>query len=970
MVNFMCQTKSNYFSAHRVYVFLSFDKNTDAPSLHVLDVLVWILFGDSWSYVFFVRGFGYAFFIFMRKFYEEVKKQMKTKKFLAVALAVIMLLCSAPVGGFIDTDWSDFALKAIAESYNGECGDNLTWSLNTEKGELLISGTGEMYDYGTYYDDAPAPWSSFSRYVRSVIINNGVTSIGSWAFYRYGSLESVKIPASVTNIDTYAFNGCRSITSFSIDKENQYYSSDSYGAMYNKDKTELIRCPAGNTGTSFTVPYSVTKIGSQAFDYCYNLTDIYYSGKPLEWVKIFGRYGNPCNAVVHCSGIPDGSIIDSGNGDYDEIHYEDGIEWYINDYGEVTISGTGKMYCCFEDDSYYVPWNRYSDYVTYFSVDEANEYYSSDSYGVLYNKDKTKIISYPCCNNSTSFTIPSSVSLIEKSAFYGCEKLTDIYYSGTAFEWAILNVYIGSDIKVHCSSLSQTRIIDSGNCGEGYFESYEEYRNYVWGDSQKWNIDNYGKLTISGTGCIQTYDSDGDYFPWGKYKNHIKSIIIEEGITGIGEYAFSGCTSLESIEIPNSVTSIGQYTFWNCSSLESIYITDLAAWYNIEVNYASGLDINLCNLYINNVLTDEITVPEAVTEIKSGKLNFKNITSVTIPENVISIASNAFFNCYNLSDITILSPDCDISFDAGTFYQSAVIHGFHNSTAYKYAITNGRKFVPLDNHTLETEFELPATCSAYGFKTIACKYCDYKTNEIIEPFGHTDTDEDNKCDYCKISLATSVCDHDNEIDYTAPTCTEDGKIVIKCKTCTKTSEKVIEKLGHNYVDFVIEPTCTSDGYTKHYCVNCGDEKHDTPVKAPGHSMRTETIKPTCTENGCDVVICENCGYNYEANEVKAVGHSYKVVSEERYCFTEGEIVYKCDACGESYDEVAPLIPHTDKDNDGICDICRVNISGDETEKCTHMCHQSGFMGFIWKLINFFNKLFRINQYCECGAKHW
>ena len=90
----------------------------------------------------------------------------------------------------------------FAETYSGSCGEDLTWSLNTEDSILTISGTGAMADYTSYN---ATPWSSIRASIKFVIIEDGVTSIGSDAFYGCTGLTSVTIPNSVTRIGRDAF---------------------------------------------------------------------------------------------------------------------------------------------------------------------------------------------------------------------------------------------------------------------------------------------------------------------------------------------------------------------------------------------------------------------------------------------------------------------------------------------------------------------------------------------------------------------------------------------------------------------------------------------------------------------------------------------------------------------------------------------------------------------------------------------
>ncbi len=351
-------------------------------------------------------------------------------------------------------------------------------------------------------------------------------------------------------------------------------------------------------------------------------------------------------------------------------------------------------------------------------------------------------------------------------------------------------------------------------------------------------------------------------------------------------------------------------------------------------------------------------------------------------------------------------------------------------------IEKGERIEALGHNMVQSEAKEP-TCTEQGNTAGAfCTRCDYaEGGEIIPAKGHTADVEviENKVDptctakgsydvvtYCKeckaeLSRKTIEADkaeHDCEIDYVAPTCTTAGKISLTCKTCKKTTEKTIEALGHNYVAFTFEPTCTQEGYTKHYCVNCGDEYIDAKVKALGHSMRTETIKPTCTENGCDIEICNTCGYNYSNNVVKAAGHKAVIdkavaatcthigLTEGKHCSVCGDVLvaqketeklehtfnavvtaptctekgyttYTCE-CGESYvDDYVDATGHTDKNNDGKCDSCGASIEGfNPSANCSCKCHKSGFAGFIWKIMRIFYKIFKTHKTCACGVAHY
>ena len=137
------------------------------------------------------------------EFIQRKGSNMK-KRILCLALVMVMIFTLLPM--------SAFAADVVS---SGKCGSNLTWTLDSE-GTLTISGTGEMGDYDLIYDKTSAPWGKYYSSITSVVINDGVTSIGYGAFGNCSSLTSVTIPDSVTTIGDYAFNNCENLTSVTI----------------------------------------------------------------------------------------------------------------------------------------------------------------------------------------------------------------------------------------------------------------------------------------------------------------------------------------------------------------------------------------------------------------------------------------------------------------------------------------------------------------------------------------------------------------------------------------------------------------------------------------------------------------------------------------------------------------------------------------------------------------------------------
>ena len=157
-----------------------------------------------------------------------------------------------------------------------------------------------------------------------------------------------------------------------------------------------------------------------------------------------------------------------------------------------------------------------------------------------------------------------------------------------------------------------------------------------------WNLSEDGTLTISGTSMpgYQAYGYDKDKAPWCKDRDNIKKIVIEDGVTNIGDNAFFECSACASVTIPSSVTSIGNEAFYRCYSLISVEIpnsvTSIGYW---AFGGCSGLT--------------SIEIPNSVTSIETSTFSgCFGLTSVEIPNSVTSIGDYAFYNCVNLTSIT------------------------------------------------------------------------------------------------------------------------------------------------------------------------------------------------------------------------------------------------------------------------------------------------------------------------------
>ncbi|MCL2598150.1 MAG: leucine-rich repeat protein [Paludibacter sp.] len=196
----------------------------------------------------------------------------------------------------------------------------------------------------------------------------------------------------------------------------------------------------------------------------------------------------------------------------------------------------------------------------------------------------------------------------------------------------------------------------------------------LWAQSGKtgnlrWNLSSDGTLTISGSGVMPDYESPNEFWnkksPWHKYSEKIKKVIIDKGVTSIGDFAFYCCDSLTSVTIPNGIASIGEYAFF-ATKLTSVTIPN---------SLTSIGDFAFRFTWLTSVI-----IPESVTNI--GEMAFSsnnNLTSVTILGNP-SISSGAFDDCKKLSDITVYLKNPNQIYNSNSrflcfnCYKSATLH--------------------------------------------------------------------------------------------------------------------------------------------------------------------------------------------------------------------------------------------------------------------------------------------------------
>ena len=550
----------------------------------------------------------------------------KKRKLISILLSIFMVFMLIPVGVFADG----------APATSGSCGENVRWELNN--GTLTISGSGEMENY----PGPIAPWHSRNcDEIRTIIIEDGITSIGSEAFADCSGLTSITIPDSVTSIRGSAFYGCSGLRSITIPNS---VTSIGYRAFYGCSGLRSITIPDSVTSIedeafcdcsglrSITIPGSVTFIGCRVFDGCSELRSITIS----DGVTSIGD-----EAFVGCSGLTSVTIPGSVTSIGDEAFVGCSGLTSVTIPGSVTSIGAYAFYGCSGLTSVTIPGSVTSiGYAAFADCSGLTSITISDGVTSIW------LFAFADCSGLTSITIPDSVTHIEHSAFNGCNNLTNINVTPNNKNYCSEdNILLNKTKKIivrmpEGNSISNYNIPESvTSIGDGAFGGCSGLTSITIPE----NVTSIGDFAFGGCSGLtsitipESVTSIGDSAFYGC--SGLTSITIPESVTSIGDFAFGGCSELTSITIPESVTSIGDSAFRGCSGLTSITIPEsVTSIGNSAFGGCSGLT--------------SITIPESVTFI--GGFAFEGcsgLTSVTIPKSVTWISSDAFKGCNQLKDV-------------------------------------------------------------------------------------------------------------------------------------------------------------------------------------------------------------------------------------------------------------------------------------------------------------------------------
>lgn len=392
---------------------------------------------------------------------------------------IAMVLSIVMVIGILPT--TVFAADVVASGYCGGEGDgtNLTWNLDNA-GVLTISGTGAMKKWEL---SDTVPWNDYKNSILEIIISEGITNVGSYGFTSCQKLTKVDFPTTIKTIDEGAFGYCISLGNVII---NEGVTTIGEGAFQ--------RC---TNLSDVTLPSTLSVIGVSAFDNCTKLDNITLPNS-LEVIEFCAF--NDCTALE-----------------------------------TITIPAS----------VYRIVHNAFSSCTSMqkIEVDDENEYYTDDGYGVLYTKDFSILVQYPIGNDRSNYTVTSNTQYIEEWAFAENSYIQTVILPDTLIE-------IDNYAFYGCNKLTGIELPQSlSTLGDAAFRDCSNLKNIILPESLK------GKLSTTFSGC-----------------SSLESIIVPSKIEELSFYAFGDCTSLKNVIITSPVIDIRGYNFSDCINLESISI--------------------------------------------------------------------------------------------------------------------------------------------------------------------------------------------------------------------------------------------------------------------------------------------------------------------------------------------------------------------------------------------------------------
>ena len=795
-----------------------------------------------------------------------MKKQIKRITAVAAAAALAISFTFPAELGLADLGVGGNAIAASAAS-SGNCGDsgsNVTWLLD-DNGTLTISGSGKIEDYRS---DIDQPWYSNRSDITSVVIEPGVTSIGSQAFYECSNLTSITIPSGLTSIGEQAFGNCTGLTSITIpssvtsigvnvfynctgltditvDSNNSSFCSES-GVLFNKDKTTLIYYPLGKNDSSYTIPDGVTVIEQYAF-YCNSkLTSVTIP----SGVTSIGEM-----AFRECSGLTSVIVPSSVTSiEYNAFWCCFNLIIYIP--GGITI-GIDAFYSTAAKITYTVDSSN-NVKITDISLSSGNTVdippeIDGKTVIAVDEDHRHKVGNHTCVTNTTPTCIKKATCGICGQDYYGDHDLSHhnavphtCTADGTVEYWDCS--VCGKKFSDPNGTAEITNIADPNDPARHSLVKTDEKAPTCTDDGNRayWTCSECGNIFSDESGTIQTTFADVTV----PATNHNWSIDWSSDGTG----HWHDCTNANCpITENNQKDGYAVHTPGNDATETTPQTCDVCGY---ELAPALG------HIHANH-LTFIAEVPETCTadgvkehyECECGKLFADDQAATEVTLESLKIAAHHTYGT-----------DWESDNDDDHYHVCSVCSDKADVTPHSY-----------DNGVITT----PATETTEGVKTYTCSVCHHTKTETVPKLSHThslsvdyskdETGHWHTCSGCTEKVDFEAHTEDSGTVTVQPTETTEGIRVYSCTVCgyvirTETVPALNSEHTHSY------GTAWKYDSTNHWheC-SCGEKSDISQHISNGGVI---TVPPTATTAGVRVYSCYICGYAFRTETIPATGYDY------------------------------------------------------------------------------------------------
>ncbi len=708
---------------------------------------------------------------------------------------------------------------------SGECGENLIWYL-TEDGTLTISGEGAMEDY----DYESTPWYGYRYSIISVVIEDGATSIGNYAFYSCISLTSIEIPDSITSIGSSAFLYCSGLVNIEIPDSITSIGSSAFGYCSSLANIEI--------------PDSVTRINDSAFCGCSSLVSIVIP----DSVTYIGDY-----AFGSCGSLASIEIPDS------VTYIGDFAFWYCSSLVSIeipdsvtSISSSAFRYCS-RLVNIEIP-----DSVT--SIGDS-AFYSCNSLVSVEIPDSVTSIgdhAFAWCTSLTSIVIPDSVTNIGLGAFRDCSSLVSIKIPDSV-------TYISASAFSACTSLASIKIPNGvTSLSKAVFSGCTALKTVFLGDNVSTiGVDAFRACTaLENITLPETCTTIQESAFYGCTALETADL---GGATTIGANALRNCTALVSVTLSENLTSIGNYAFKGCDSLATVCYGGTEEQWN-AINFGSNNEsLRDAEIIFEgeaiHTHTEEIIPAVAPTCTEDGLTEGTKCATcgeILVAQEVIPATGHT--STAWIHDDENHWHECSVCgemFDVAA-HEWEEVYRWENcwepgGVIYDCTICLHEIIVELPQapHTEVIIPAVPATCTESGWtEGVMCSECEeiLVEQEVIPATGHTE----------EVIVGFDA------------TCTEDGLTDgTECSICGEilVAQEVIPAKGHSEEVIPGYPaTLTASGLTDGVmCSVCGEilvAQEEIPALTEISGTCGENLTWTLTNEGVLTISGEGAMYNF------------------------------------------------------------------------------------------------------------